>query len=101
MLLKMHGLGNNNAHATQTNRSKFRTERTYSRKLGGWSSETEKSLVQYLQLQRMEEAIVKGDAVDADQLIRVGSTSKCLLRIIAPGPDPTKNFNEGHLGYLS
>jgi hypothetical protein len=46
-----------------------------------------------LQAERMQEAIVRGETVDADQLIRVSSTSKRLLEIIAKKTgkrEPTK-----------
>ena len=36
-----------------------------------------------LQAERMQEMIVRGEAVDSDALIRVSSTSKRLLSIIA------------------
>ena len=51
-------------------------------------SEAEKSLVRQavalqLQAERMQEAIVRGEAVDSDQLIRLSGTSKRMLSIIA------------------
>ena len=60
----------------------------YSNELGGELSEAERSLVRQaaalqLQAEKMQEAIVQGHPVDADQLIRVSSTSKRLLGIIA------------------
>jgi hypothetical protein len=63
----------------------------YSVELGGELSEAERSLVRQavalqLQAERMQEMIVRGgdgDDVDADQLIRVSSTSKRLLSVIA------------------
>lgn len=61
---------------------------SYSHELGAELSEAETSLVRQpvalqLQAERMQEAIVRGEPVDADQLIRVSSTSKRLLGIIA------------------
>jgi hypothetical protein len=73
----------------------------YSAELGGDLSEAERSLVRQaaalqLQAEKMQEQIVKGEPVDAEQLIRVSSTSKRLLGIIAaktgkrkPAPGPT------------
>jgi hypothetical protein len=60
----------------------------YSNELGGELSEAERSLVRQaaalqLQAEKMQEAFVQGQPVDADQLIRVSSTSKGLLGIIA------------------
>jgi hypothetical protein len=63
----------------------------YSAELGGELSEAERSLVRQavalqLQAERMQEMIVRGgdnDVVDADQLIRISSTSKRLLSVIA------------------
>jgi hypothetical protein len=62
--------------------------RAYEAELGGELSEAERSLVRQavalqLQAERMQAAIVRGETVDADQLIRVSSTSKRLLGIIA------------------
>jgi hypothetical protein len=61
---------------------------SYSAELGGELSEAERSLVRQavalqLQAELMQAAIVRGEPVDADQLIRVSSTSKRLLGIIA------------------
>jgi hypothetical protein len=60
----------------------------YSAELGPELSEAELSLVRQacalqLQAERMQGAIVRGETIDADQLIRVSSTSKRLLGIIA------------------
>jgi hypothetical protein len=60
----------------------------YSAELGGELSEAERSLARQvvalqLQAERMQEMIVGGENVDADQLIRISSTSKRLLGIIA------------------
>jgi hypothetical protein len=60
----------------------------YEGELGGELSEAERSLVRQavalqLQAERMQEMIVRGEAVDSDALIRVSSTSKRLLSIIA------------------
>jgi 2C-methyl-D-erythritol 2,4-cyclodiphosphate synthase len=60
----------------------------YSAELGGELSEAERSLVRQaaaLQIQgeKMQEQIVQGLPIDPDQLIRVSSTSKRLLSIIA------------------
>jgi hypothetical protein len=60
----------------------------YSAELGGELSEAERSMVRQavamqLQAERMQEAIVRGEAVDSDALIRLSSTSKRLLSIIA------------------
>jgi hypothetical protein len=60
----------------------------YSDELGNDLSEAELSLIRQavalqLEAERMQAAIVRGEAVDADQLIRVSSTSKRLLNIIA------------------
>ena len=60
----------------------------YSDELGNNLSEAELSLIRQavalqLEAERMQAAIVRGEAVDADQLIRVSSTSKRLLNIIA------------------
>jgi hypothetical protein len=62
--------------------------RSYSTDFGGDLSEAEKSLVRQavalqLQAERMQEAIVRSEAVDSDQLIRLSGTSKRLLGIIA------------------
>jgi hypothetical protein len=61
---------------------------SYSSELGDQLSEAEKSLIRQavtLQLaaENMQERVVRGEPVDADQLIRVSSTSKRLLGIIA------------------
>jgi hypothetical protein len=73
----------------------------YEAELGGELTEAERSLARQavaLQLkgEMMQAAIVRGEIVDADQLIRVSSTSKRLLGIIAgrtgqrkPPPGPT------------
>jgi hypothetical protein len=105
----MQALRTNNARALPTTRSRvsngtrllenvdgrsssarrFRDlTQAYSNELGGELSEAERSLVRQavalqLQAERMQEAIVRGEPVDADQLIRVSSTSKRLLGIIA------------------
>jgi hypothetical protein len=60
----------------------------YSAELGTELSEAELSLVRQacalqLQAERMQGAIVRGEVVDSDALIRVSSTSKRLLSIIA------------------
>ena len=60
----------------------------YSAELGGELSEAERSLVHQavaLQLEgeKLQERIVRGEDIDADQLIRISSTSKRLLSIIA------------------
>jgi hypothetical protein len=62
--------------------------RAYEGELGGNPSEAERSLVRQavalqLQAERMQEQIVEGEPIDPDQLIRVSSTSKRLLGIIA------------------
>ena len=62
--------------------------RSYEAELGGELSEAERSLVRQavalqLQAERLQEMIVRGEAVDSDSLIRVSSTSKRLLSIIA------------------
>ena len=61
---------------------------SYEGELGGTLSEAERSLVRQavglqLQAERMQEAIVRGETVDSDALIRVSSTSKRLLSVIA------------------
>ncbi len=60
----------------------------YEAELGGVLSEAERSLVRQavglqLQAERMQGAIVRGEPVDSDALIRVSSTSKRLLAVIA------------------
>jgi hypothetical protein len=60
----------------------------YSAELGTELSEAELSLVRQacalqLQAERMQGAIVRGEVVDSDALIRISSTSKRLLGIIA------------------
>ena len=60
----------------------------YSAELGNDLSEAELSLIRQacalqLQAERMQGAIVRGEAVDSDALIRISSTSKRLLGIIA------------------
>lgn len=62
--------------------------RSYEAELGSELSEAERSLVRQavalqLQAERLQEMIVRGEAVDSDLLIRVSSTSKRLLSIIA------------------
>ena len=62
--------------------------RSYEAEPGGELSEAERSLVRQavalqLQAERLQEMIVRGEAVDSDLLIRVSSTSKRLLSIIA------------------
>jgi hypothetical protein len=61
---------------------------SYSAELGTELSEAELSLIRQavgLQLlaERLQGQIVRGDVVDSDQLIRISSTSKRLLSIIA------------------
>lgn len=60
----------------------------YAAELGSDLSEAELSLIRQavalqLEAERMQAAIVRGEAVDSDQLIRLSSTSKRLLGIIA------------------
>jgi hypothetical protein len=61
---------------------------SYAAELGGELTEPERALVRQavalqMQAEAMQEAIVAGEKVDADLLIRVSSTSKRLLSIIA------------------
>jgi hypothetical protein len=61
---------------------------SYADELGGELSEAERSLVRQavtlqMQAERMQEAVVRGEAIDSDVLIRLSSTSKRLLGVIA------------------
>jgi hypothetical protein len=61
---------------------------SYAAELGGELTEPERALVRQavalqMQAEAMQEAIVAGEKVDPDLLIRVSSTSKRLLSIIA------------------
>ncbi|MGY8685488.1 hypothetical protein Q2941_48380 [Bradyrhizobium sp. UFLA05-153] len=61
---------------------------SYSKQLGGELTEPERALVRQavalqLQAERLQERIVVGEIVDSDLLIRISSTSKRLLSIIA------------------
>jgi hypothetical protein len=60
----------------------------YAAELGAPLSEPEKAIVRQavalqMQAEAMQQQILQGERVDADQLIRISSTSKRLLQIIA------------------
>jgi len=60
----------------------------YAAELGGDLTEAERSLISQavslqLEAERLQSAIVRGEIIDTDQLIRISSTSKRLLGIIA------------------
>lgn len=61
---------------------------SYAQELGGDLTEAERSLISQavalqLEAERLQAAIVSGEIIDTDQLIRISSTSKRLLGIIA------------------
>jgi hypothetical protein len=60
----------------------------YSRELGGELSPAEKSLITQaatlqMEAEQLQEAIVRGETIDSDRLIRLSGTSRRLLQIIA------------------
>ena len=78
----------------------------YEGELGGVLSEAERSLVRQavglqLQAERMQGAIVRGEDVDSDALIRVSSTSKRLLAVIASKTGKRKPVRQTLQDYLA
>ena len=61
--------------------------RAYEKELGGISSEVERDLIKQaagltLRSEQMQAAIIRGEEIDNDQLIRLSSTAKRVLEVI-------------------
>jgi hypothetical protein len=78
----------------------------YAAEVGGTLTEGEKGIIRQavalqIQAEQMQEAIVRGEIIDADQLIRVSSTSKRILSAISARAAQSKPTGPDLHSYLS